>query len=633
MPYVSINDPDLPANVRALSSLRRRQWLHVYSGEKAKGLSDADAIIRANGVIKRQMGHSMAQGKHDAEFVSDLPIVAGLEGLLEGDIEAGLSEDLARIEAGQECGGYGYEADWVSKVPQEDANYQALGGTNERACANCRWFLSHSQSCQIVSGMIYHTGISNRYEAFPIPEPYVQQVELVDSSGDPIGASSSSSSSESWIGKQARNAYESILAFFGLEELVTPAAWDKIPGVVVPPGAALSLHEGTGDEPGLLYTPPGRFRYWAVASNNFFDNKGLEFPASAQHEYVDWVWKDPAKNMPELQGWHTPGTRLGQADWLDFDGHFLHSTGLIDAGREEIARDLADDPEMAMSHGYVVVWDRHSRAKVFRSYEQSVLPRQSAGNSFTSFGLEEDNVAFSEPRKAFLRERFGLSDDEINARETRWEQFGGLLEKLGIGFHELESYVASVHADDEGDAPEGQQTQSAAPAAAPVTAAAPQPAGDPPPAGQQPAAVAQASNEDQLATDTMTPESLAALIGSVFDAKMQPLAQAVHGLQEHQQRVEQLMPNARSAQPAGYDATKGSNGTPGLVTTPTGGVTLGQQAKDGAPLEPLPPAVLSAIAAGAADNGGSLESPIAWLQKKLEGGHPLLNGTAPEVRG
>jgi hypothetical protein len=628
MPYSGISDPALPKNVRSLSSVRKRQWLHVYESEKAKGASDADAIIRANGVIKKQMGRSMAAGKSDAEFSTDMPIVLGLEGIFEGEIDAGLEENLLRIEAGQECGGYGYESDWVNKVTREEANYQVLGGTSDRACANCRWFLMNAHACQVVGGTIYHTGVSDRYEAVPVSEPYVQPVTIVDSSTDP-----QAETSERGIGKLARNAYESILSFFGLEELATPAAWkEERPsvGIVAPSGAALSLHEGTGEEPGLLYTPPGRVRYWAVASNNFFDNKGLEFPANAQQEYVDWVWSNPEKHMPELQGWHTPGTRLGQSDWIDFDGHFLHSTGLIDVGREEIARDLANDPEMAMSHGYVVVWDRHSRAKVFRSYEQSVLPRQSAGNSFTSFGLEEDNVAFSEPRKKFLRERFGLSDDEINARETRWEQFGGLLEKLGIGFHELELYVASVHADDEGGAPEGQAaTPPAADAAAtPPAAAAPAPA-----AAAAPAPTAASSEGGQLATEAMTPESLAALIGSVFDAKMQPLAQAVHGLQEHQNRVEQLLPNARPAPQAGYDATKGANNTPTLIQTPTGGVALGQQSKEGVPAEPLPPAVLAAIAAGAQENGGSLESPIAWLQKKLEGGHPLLNGTAPEVRG
>lgn len=746
MPYSGPNDVSLPSNVRKLSAVRRRQWLHVYDSEKAKGLSDADAIVRANGVIKNQMGHSMAQGKHegDASFAGDLPIALGLEGVFDGDLDAGLLEAFSRIEAGQECGDGAYASDWVQKVSQEESAYDPLGGTSERACASCRWFMPNSRSCQVVAGMIYHTGVSNRYEAVPASEPYIPQTQLVDASGEPVdfqdlfdqltaggmsldvgwhatwtasyidslpdgsfafidpggkkdadgrttprslrhfpykdsagkldeahvrdalgrvpqshisavgkhaalvklhGAArtlgikltadapkaSAASNEGGGIAGVARNAYRSILGFFGLEELSEPEAWEirQSPLDSFQGRGELRLHEGTGDEPGLLNTPVGRLRYWTVSSNNFMpDNKGLGFPTAAQHEYVDWVWGKPEERMPELQGWHTPGTRLGQADWIDFDGHFRHSTGLIDVGREEIAKSLAADPEMAMSHGYVVVWDRHNRAKVYRSYEESVLPREYAGNSFTSFGLEEDDVAFSEPKKKFLRERLGLSETEVAARENRWEQFGQLLEGLGIGSHELDLYVAALHADDE----EGQPAETAdGTTTPPVAAAAQTVVTEPQPAAA--AAVAQASNEGALPTETMTPESLVAMISSMMDTKLNPLAQAVHGLQEHQGRVEQLLPNARPATAAGFDATKGANGVPGMVTTPNGGVTLGQQARDGAPVDPLPLGVMQAIAAGAAEGGGSLESPISWLQKKLEGGHPLLNGATTEVRG
>lgn len=61
MPYSGPNDSSLPSNVLRLSPTRRRQWLHVYESEKARGASDGEAIRRANGVIMRQMGHSMAQ--------------------------------------------------------------------------------------------------------------------------------------------------------------------------------------------------------------------------------------------------------------------------------------------------------------------------------------------------------------------------------------------------------------------------------------------------------------------------------------------------------------------------------------------------------------------------------------------
>lgn len=426
------------------------------------------------------------------------------------------------------------------------------------------------------------------------------------------------SSSMEAVGRVARSAAQNIMDFLGLgapvsgEVLVANRLW-------------LTGHDDPGS---VLPTPEGRLRYWTVASNNFFDNKGKEFPEAAQREYVDWVWSDPSQRMPELQVWHTPDTRLGQADWIDFDGHFRHSTGLIDVGREEIAQSLANDPENAMSWGYFVIWDEHDRAERVRGYEESVLPRKYAGNSFTSFGLQEDSMAFTEPRKAYLKEVLQLSDTDVAAREQRWEQFGQVVERLGVSFHELEEYV-----DSERGAPPAAAVDPVVGSAAVVAAAAgtpPADAGSPAVAGAQDAG---------LATQAMTPESLAGMLGSLLTAQLQPLQQQLAGIHANQQAFEQrvtaVLPAVKTIAPGGFDATRAPSTTPGIAQDANGQPVVAQHSASGA-LQPLDPQVLAAIQAGARDAGASGAggaTPVDWLFNRLAGQHPLLNGQPTEIRG
>ena len=42
---------------KATTDRLKRMWQHVYESAKAEGKSDAQAIIRANGVVKKHSGH------------------------------------------------------------------------------------------------------------------------------------------------------------------------------------------------------------------------------------------------------------------------------------------------------------------------------------------------------------------------------------------------------------------------------------------------------------------------------------------------------------------------------------------------------------------------------------------------
>lgn len=643
MPYSGVNDTSLPANVKRLSTIRRRQWLEAYNSGKGRSMSDGDAIHMANGVIKKQMGHSMAKGGHDVtdEFAQDLLALVEFDTEADFEIEAGLSERLLAIEAGQECGdSYGYGGWGV--VPQDEALYGPFGFSGEQGCANCRFFRSPNR-CVIVSGDISPTGKSKYFEPFPTYDP--AGFQLLDINGEPLdiaevfGATSSSETPTPTTAAPVaaaapkRNAFQAIMGFLGM------GSNDELPahplGVEFPSEPMFSLEEGSESS---VNTPPGRMRYWAVASNNFMpDNKGLGFPTTAQQDYANWVWEDPTTRMAELQIWHTPGTRLGQDDWVDYDGHFLHSTGLIDVGQEELARKYAADPSIAMSHGYVVVWDEQNRAKGFRSYEKSILPRKYAGNSYTSFGLvgelgqEEVDVGFTEPRKAFLREA-GLNDKEIAAREVRWEQFGQVLSKMGIGSHELEVYVDSLRAETkDGETAEGtpaaDATAAATPAAADTTGAA------------TPAAAAGQQAGNPLPTDNMTMAGLAEMVGSIIDQKITPLQTAISGLQARDSSVDAAVAAAfKNHQPAaGFDATKANAATPVQATASDGTiVAAGVMASDGVSIEPLDPKVAAVIAdghGGDTPDGASINQGIGWLTNKLQGTNPVLNGKVPVPGG
>lgn len=645
MPYSGPNDASLPKNVLRLSAIRRRQWLEAYDSGKGRSMSDGDAIHMANGVIKKQMGRSMAKGGHEVtdEFAQDLLALAEFDTEADGiEIEAGLSERLLAIEAGQECGDY--YGGW-GVVSQDEALYGPFGFSGEQGCANCRFFRSPNR-CVIVSGDISPTGKSKYFEPYPTYDP--AGFQLLDAAGDPLdlaevlGSSSRETptapttvaAATSVDSAPKRNAFQAIMGFLGL------GSNDELPahpsGVEFPNEPMFSLEEGSESS---INTPPGRMRYWAVASNNFMpDNKGVGFPTAAQQDYANWVWEDPTTRMAELQLWHTPGTRLGQDDWVDYDGHFLHSTGLIDVGQEELARKYAADPSIAMSHGYVVVWDEQNRAIGFRSYEKSILPRKYAGNSYTSFGLvgelgqEEVDVGFTEPRKAFLREA-GLDDKEIAAREVRWEQFGQVLSKMGIGSHELEVYVDSLRAETK----EGEATGTPADDPAAVAAATPAAAVDTTAVATPAAAVGQQAG-NPLPTENMTMAGLAEMVGSIIDQKITPLQTAISGLQARDASVDAAVAAAfRNQQPAaGFDATKTATGTPVQATAPNGAVVAaGTLASDGVSIEPLDPKVAAVIADGHGGgvDGASINQGIGWLTNKLQGTNPVLNGKVPVPGG
>lgn len=176
--------------------------------------------------------------------------------------------------------------------------------------------------------------------------------------------------------------------------------------------------------------------HWlATWSNNFEDRDGEIFTAKAIDDYVTRVDMGivPA---PELWVWHLPGTRVGQASWVDRHGHFLMAMGTFDATPQgQNARDYYQKHagKKSLSHGFTYPADqfdgKHYRS--FNTFEISLLPRGAEANLFTSLeGVKAMANVINETKKAELFAAFG---EELGTRILAAEEAKGkALDELGI---------------------------------------------------------------------------------------------------------------------------------------------------------------------------------------------------------
>jgi len=153
--FTGASDPKLPSNVRDLSVAKRRQWVGAWNGRfkqcQADGGSEKDcessAFAVANAAIKE------LQGDEGEKFVEIYP----------------------------------YEVT-QAQLTQDEAEYDPVGGSTDRACGNCRWF-STPNKCIIVRAdpdPINPNGISNRWEAVadPIEDREPVPVVIVEGSAE-----------------------------------------------------------------------------------------------------------------------------------------------------------------------------------------------------------------------------------------------------------------------------------------------------------------------------------------------------------------------------------------------------------------------------------------------------------------
>jgi len=323
------------------------------------------------------------------------------------------------------------------QLDQSAANYNPLGMSSEKGCANCRWFIGPG-ACVLVSGTISPTGISDYWMApGMVSEVMAESMDMGESAvREPITIAQEL--------VEAMPAVEPVVAMTREQAMAAVAelqAREKSLGTTVKDMITnfINVVRGTDDVGNViaLREVNGRTRFTCIYTNNFKDKEKSIFSAAGHKNYEQWV--ERTGQYPELWVWHTPGTRLGIADWVGETDGILFSSGLIDEGQELRAYQLAGEKDLAMSHGYLYGDVVDGVINKYRSYEMSVLPRVHAANEATTFQLlGERAMAFTDARKAFLKEKGLYSDAEITQMEQSAAELKDHMQKLGVDMKDTE---------------------------------------------------------------------------------------------------------------------------------------------------------------------------------------------------
>jgi cation transport regulator ChaB len=243
-----------------------------------------------------------------------------------------------------------------------------------------------------------------------------------DDGGSPVVYAGSLLGKEPVVPQQSAGLLSRTLALMGIRPSPSP--------VTAPLGAAGTA--GLKEALCIVKQADGRMRWYARYSNNFKDRDGEIITEAAHKEFVGWAASGGV--YPELWLWHTPGTRFGQSDWLDFADGFTHASGLIDdtAGALVVVEALRDK-QLGVSHGMLCSQQGNLITK-YRSFEISVLPLERASVWTTSFDIagKETQMAFTPEKRTFLVSALG--EDRVTALEANTDAAVGALKQLGVEY-------------------------------------------------------------------------------------------------------------------------------------------------------------------------------------------------------
>jgi hypothetical protein len=252
-----------------------------------------------------------------------------------------------------------------------------------------------------------------------------------DDDGSPVIYAGSLLDKEPVAPQQSAGLLSRTLALMGVRPSPSP--------VTAPLGAAGAA--GLKEALCIVKQADGRLRWYARYSNNFKDRDGEIITEAAHKEYVAWAANGGV--YPELWLWHTPGTRIGQADWLDFADGFTHASGLVDTGRdpEAAVESLKAWGALGVSHGMLCSQQGNLITK-YRSFEISVLPLERASVWTTSFDIagKETQMAFTPEKRTFLVSALG--EDRVKALEANTDAAVGALKQLGVEYKSAEAVEA-----------------------------------------------------------------------------------------------------------------------------------------------------------------------------------------------
>lgn len=389
MPYAT---PErLPDYVKKLDAAKQRQWLEAFNSAESLGASPFGV---ANAAVKGLAGKSWDE---DCWFGDDV-------------------EPLAK---------------YYSKATQASVNYNPVGGSGEKACANCQWFQSPN-GCVVVEDYpiaISPTGLSDMWRAIEVYEPTPMPVVIVEKASGVKGL---------W------------------QALVKTAKEWVDPSDIKPPVIKQNSFS-------IFKDVNGDYRWVAVTSNKYRDH---DYPPeiiedSAHKEYVAWL--DAGGEYPDAWLWHTPGTKWGKADWADYADGFLVFSGTVDKGSESVAEKLAEEANLGISHGFNLRYSNAEKGIIgwYRTFEVSPLPMESAANPWTGLSVirKEAEKMFSESKKVWLAKVLGA--DKVNALEGDIQGIAKALEDAGVEYKDMPTESTDNDSKDQQATPDAQPTLTA----------------------------------------------------------------------------------------------------------------------------------------------------------------------------
>jgi len=200
----------------------------------------------------------------------------------------------------------------------------------------------------------------------------------------------------------------------------------------------------------IKYTPlfmvtkdnDGNMRWIGIPSNKWRDrdNPPQIIEEAAHKEFTEYL--DKTKDFPILLSWHTPGTRLGVADFADYSNGFLIMGGPIDREKYAEAAKLAEkcqQEDIGMSHGFVYTYSDKSREIIgqYRAWEVSHLPLDKAANVWTAIDIlnKEVKQMFNPEKRKYIVDLHG--EDTAVALENKVTDLEKDLVSAGIEFKDL----------------------------------------------------------------------------------------------------------------------------------------------------------------------------------------------------
>ncbi len=192
----------------------------------------------------------------------------------------------------------------------------------------------------------------------------------------------------------------------------------------------------------ILKALDGSLRWIGIPTNKWRDrdNPPQIIEEKAHLNFVEYL--ERTKDFPELLSWHTPGTRIGVADFADYSDGFLVMGGPIDKDKYAEAEKLVKKCQkeaVGMSHGFVYTYSDKEKEVIgeYRTWEVSHLPLSKAANVWTSIDIlkKEVNQMFDPTKRKYL---VGLHGEDIVASlESKTADLGKDLESAGIEFKDV----------------------------------------------------------------------------------------------------------------------------------------------------------------------------------------------------